>query len=314
MEQVLENGPWLIRLVPNILNTWTPNTHLKKDEITTAPVCVKLHNVPNVAFSKVGLSLITTKLGHLITFDAYTSAMCLNSWGCNTYVRAIIEVYYTYDLVDSLIVAIPFQNGSRHSLETNYIEYEWKPPRCDTCKIFDHTDEHCPKKPKTTTLTAITDDGLEVTQKGQGKHASKRQHIDGVRLTKPKPNYFNCPVGKSTNVHGEASTSQPKESVHTNTQLAAKKIMGNPWMAWLMMHRRMWRLLPRTPKKIGRISKKWSMRMPIAKGLDDCHMLIGISFASSACANSSGPPGATKKEQKNKEKPQESSKDEKKKG
>ncbi|GKE01531.1 hypothetical protein Tco_1389514, partial [Tanacetum coccineum] len=26
------------------------------------------------------------------------------------------------------------------------------------------------------------------------------------------------------NVHGEASTSQPKETVHTNTQLAAKKV------------------------------------------------------------------------------------------
>nr|GEY09647.1 RNA-directed DNA polymerase, eukaryota [Tanacetum cinerariifolium] len=67
-------------------------------------------------------------------------------------------------------------------------------------------------------------DGLEVTQKGKGKHASKRQHIDGVRLTKPKPNSFNRPVGKSTNVHAEASTSEPEESVHTSTQLAAKKM------------------------------------------------------------------------------------------
>ena len=63
MNQVLENGPWLIRLVPIMLNIWTPNTRLTKEEITTAPVWVKLHNVAIVSNSEVGLSLITTKLG-----------------------------------------------------------------------------------------------------------------------------------------------------------------------------------------------------------------------------------------------------------
>ncbi|GKF87422.1 zinc knuckle CX2CX4HX4C containing protein, partial [Tanacetum coccineum] len=72
MEQVFENGPWLIWLVPIILNTWTLNTRLKKDEINTAPVWIKLHNVPIVAFSEVELSLITTKLGCPIMLDAYT--------------------------------------------------------------------------------------------------------------------------------------------------------------------------------------------------------------------------------------------------
>ncbi|GKD77361.1 zinc knuckle CX2CX4HX4C containing protein, partial [Tanacetum coccineum] len=92
----------------------------------------------------------------------------------NTYVRALIEVSSTSALMDSLIVAIAFQNGSGHSLETIDIEYEWKPPRCETCKIFDHTDEHCPKKPKTTTPTPVTDDGfLEAYKKGKGHHASK---------------------------------------------------------------------------------------------------------------------------------------------
>ncbi|GJR18095.1 hypothetical protein Tco_0966622 [Tanacetum coccineum] len=77
--------------------------------------------------------------------DAYTSTMCLNLWGRNTYARTLIEVSSIYDLVESLIVAIPFQNGLGHSLKIVDIECEWQPPRCDTCKIFDHTDEHCPK-------------------------------------------------------------------------------------------------------------------------------------------------------------------------
>nr|GEV92067.1 hypothetical protein [Tanacetum cinerariifolium] len=41
MEQVLENSPWLIHLVPIILNIWMPNPRLKKDGVKTAPVWVE---------------------------------------------------------------------------------------------------------------------------------------------------------------------------------------------------------------------------------------------------------------------------------
>ncbi|GJU28023.1 zinc knuckle CX2CX4HX4C containing protein [Tanacetum coccineum] len=38
MDKVLEDGPWLIRTVPLILNVWNPNTDLKKAEVKKAPV------------------------------------------------------------------------------------------------------------------------------------------------------------------------------------------------------------------------------------------------------------------------------------
>ena len=63
MGHVLENGPWLICLVPIMFNIWMPNTRLTKEEITI------------VAYTKVGLSLITTKLGRPIMLDAYMSTM-----------------------------------------------------------------------------------------------------------------------------------------------------------------------------------------------------------------------------------------------
>nr|GEV32463.1 hypothetical protein [Tanacetum cinerariifolium] len=117
MEQVLENGSWLIRLVPIFLNIWTPNSVLKKDTITSAPIWVKLHHVPIVAFSKIRLSLITL----------YTSTMCQKSWGRNTYARALVEVLSLTALKDSHVVAIPFPNRKGHSLETVEVEYEWQP-------------------------------------------------------------------------------------------------------------------------------------------------------------------------------------------
>ncbi|GJW02760.1 hypothetical protein Tco_1561616 [Tanacetum coccineum] len=38
MEKVLESGPWLVRLVHLILNIWSPNAKLIKEEIRLAPV------------------------------------------------------------------------------------------------------------------------------------------------------------------------------------------------------------------------------------------------------------------------------------
>ncbi|GJX07984.1 reverse transcriptase domain, reverse transcriptase zinc-binding domain protein [Tanacetum coccineum] len=102
MESVLENGPWLIRLVPLFLNIWTPNTILKKEEIREAPVWIKLHHVPIVAYSEVRLSLITTQIGKPIMLDSYTSSMCLKSWGEKEYVRALIEVSSETELIEIL--------------------------------------------------------------------------------------------------------------------------------------------------------------------------------------------------------------------
>lgn len=31
------------------------------------------------------------------------------------------------------------------------VEYEWKQPKCNTCKVFGHTDDECPRKPRPST-------------------------------------------------------------------------------------------------------------------------------------------------------------------
>nr|GEX79056.1 hypothetical protein [Tanacetum cinerariifolium] len=107
MDSVLENSPWLIRMVPLILNVWCPNTDLKKAEVKKAPVWMKLHHVPIVAYSEVGLSLIAAQLGKPIMMDSYTSNMCVSSWGRSTYARILIEVSADADLKESLVIAIP---------------------------------------------------------------------------------------------------------------------------------------------------------------------------------------------------------------
>ncbi|GJV97270.1 zinc knuckle CX2CX4HX4C containing protein [Tanacetum coccineum] len=77
------------RLVENYVQN---DSDLHKAKIKKVPVWVKLHHVPIVAYSEVGLSLITTQIGKPIRLDAYTSNMCLQSWGRSAYARALIEV------------------------------------------------------------------------------------------------------------------------------------------------------------------------------------------------------------------------------
>ncbi|GJV69850.1 zinc knuckle CX2CX4HX4C containing protein [Tanacetum coccineum] len=216
MEQVLENGPWLIRMVPIMLNIWTPNTVLKKDTITSVPVWVKLHNVPIAAFTEVGLSIITSSLGKPIMLDSYTSTICQKSWGKNAYARVLIEVSSLSPLLDSVVVAVPFLDDTGYSFETVDVEYEWKPPRCDTCNIFDHVDSDCPKRIKVVVdADTSNDDGFtKVSRKrGKGKQTDKNRQVLGIKLTKPKSNLQYRPVvsAKPNSAAGESS------KTHANT-------------------------------------------------------------------------------------------------
>ncbi|GKD21964.1 zinc knuckle CX2CX4HX4C containing protein, partial [Tanacetum coccineum] len=107
MVKTLDAGPWFIRSMPIFLYEWSANTKLKKEEIKTVPVWVKFHNVPMVAFSKTGLSLITTQLGRPIMLDACTSDMCLDPWGHNSYAQVLVELSSECDVLESIVVAIP---------------------------------------------------------------------------------------------------------------------------------------------------------------------------------------------------------------
>ncbi|GJS82598.1 retrovirus-related pol polyprotein from transposon TNT 1-94 [Tanacetum coccineum] len=73
--------------------------------------------------------------------DAYTSTTCKKSWGKNDYARALIEISSMSPMMQEVIVAIPFTNGTGHSLEKVEVEYEWVPPRCEVSKTTDSGDK-----------------------------------------------------------------------------------------------------------------------------------------------------------------------------
>nr|GEV92978.1 reverse transcriptase domain-containing protein [Tanacetum cinerariifolium] len=68
MEKVMEGGPWRIKLVPIILKVWMPNTILKRENVSIVPLWVKMHNVPIVVYSKIGLDLISAKVASKVWY------------------------------------------------------------------------------------------------------------------------------------------------------------------------------------------------------------------------------------------------------
>nr|GEZ60149.1 hypothetical protein [Tanacetum cinerariifolium] len=53
-----------------------------------------------------------------------------------------------------------------HTMKKIDVEYEWQPPRCGSCKIYDHNDECGPTAVRAAKSTKAYDDGfVEVTRK-----------------------------------------------------------------------------------------------------------------------------------------------------
>ncbi|GJS49629.1 reverse transcriptase domain-containing protein [Tanacetum coccineum] len=86
-----------------------------------------------------------TKLGTPLMLDSYTSDMCMQSWGRSSYARVIIELRADVALKDNIVVAMPKITKEGHYTCNVHVEYEWKPPRCSSCKVFGHIHEECPK-------------------------------------------------------------------------------------------------------------------------------------------------------------------------
>nr|GEW18660.1 hypothetical protein [Tanacetum cinerariifolium] len=146
LDDMLENGPWFIRNNPLILKKWHPDENLLKEDVSIVSVWVKLYGVPIATFSEDGLSAIATKLGTPLMLDSYTSDM---------------EGHYTCNV---------------------RVEYEWKPPRCSSCKVFGHIHEECPKnkgvgEKKTVKKPSQTSRGVPVGPKIGFKPQKEYRHV-----------------------------------------------------------------------------------------------------------------------------------------
>ncbi|GJV53260.1 reverse transcriptase domain-containing protein [Tanacetum coccineum] len=233
MDQVLERGPWLIRNTPLILNKWSPNSSLKPDEVSKVPVWVKLYNVPVVAYSDDGLSLIATQIGKPIMLDAFTSSMCVDSWGRISFARALIEIHADSELKKEVRMAIPVDDdddGTDYTSEVIRVEYEWTPPHCLDCKLFGHNSRKCPKKvcePEVVDNSDKNNDGFTdvVNRKNKGNKVANqmpKNQIAGIQFHKPKLSFYR-PINKQVNDKQTKKKSAANDKASTSHSSGEKK-------------------------------------------------------------------------------------------
>nr|GEW41062.1 hypothetical protein [Tanacetum cinerariifolium] len=60
-------------------------------------------------------------------------------------VRVMIELQVDVELKDNIVMDMPKITRDGHYTCNVYVEYEWKPSRCSSCKVFGHIHEECSK-------------------------------------------------------------------------------------------------------------------------------------------------------------------------
>ncbi|XP_021979805.1 uncharacterized protein LOC110875921 [Helianthus annuus] len=159
--------------------------------------------------------MIATTIGVPKALDSYTSSMCLDMWGRNSYARALIEISAEKKLREEITLAIPEPDGEGFIKETMSVEFEWVPHRCGHCCVFGHSDDSCPHHPKSQHVArnntkagkqpVIDDDGYT------GVYGKKVARRVAFPINKPKPKFEYRPVTSSKSQDGangaSASTS-----------------------------------------------------------------------------------------------------------
>ncbi|GKD26968.1 retrovirus-related pol polyprotein from transposon TNT 1-94, partial [Tanacetum coccineum] len=67
------------------------------------------------------------------------------NYGRSSYARVMVELRADVELKDNIVMAMPEITREGHYTCNVRVEYEWKPPRCSSCKVFGHVHEECTK-------------------------------------------------------------------------------------------------------------------------------------------------------------------------
>ncbi|GJR24355.1 hypothetical protein Tco_0972882 [Tanacetum coccineum] len=146
---------------------------------------------------------------------------------------SLIATFIEADLVDVVTIGIPSLSKDDFTKETIRVEYEWRPPRCDTCKIFGHVHDYCPKKvvspPVVATSNVVTlnaektNDGFQTVGKKK-KRKGKSKSTNGGQFTGPS-------VKHNVRYKPKATTSAPKKGTtyvgYTSQSTPMLKTTGN---------------------------------------------------------------------------------------
>ncbi|KAJ6412575.1 hypothetical protein OIU84_005591 [Salix udensis] len=176
VQEVLDRGPWMFGGKSLVLQQWHPHFKFDRNQITTIPVWLRLRGLPFPLWTKAGLSLVASMVGRPLSCDEST-------FSCKRleYARVCVEVDAAHPFVHNFELEIS-QSGDTVRVD---VEYEWKPSRCKTCKVYGH----CCKEVETQTVDVDeinpTVAGLERPQANTTEGQVSSAELDKLQNSNP---------------------------------------------------------------------------------------------------------------------------------
>ncbi|GAV76515.1 DUF4283 domain-containing protein [Cephalotus follicularis] len=160
---ILDNGPWDVWGVHLALRLWERDLPPISSGFTKIPVWVKLMNIPMEYWTVMGLSHLASVLGTPLHMDPATASKQMISFA-----RICVEM-----LADKAFPDVIKAKRKGGAIVEVRVEYSWKTPICDRCKVFDHSTRACPVRtpslPKALVTNCSTDPEGWVAVKAKGK-------------------------------------------------------------------------------------------------------------------------------------------------
>ncbi|KAJ6422489.1 hypothetical protein OIU84_027449 [Salix udensis] len=177
LQGVLEQGPWLFGGKHLILQQWNPRFQFDASQIKTLPVWIRLRGLPLPLWTTKGLSLVDSMVGKPLSCDEATHR-------CSRleYARICVEIDAEMAYVHKFEVVTPL------SLQpiTIHVDYEWKPARCNTCKVFGHSCGETVEKARLATMLAADKTPTQAMQNlGHNEEADANKKPESKDETRP---------------------------------------------------------------------------------------------------------------------------------
>ncbi|XP_074271324.1 uncharacterized protein LOC141595259 [Silene latifolia] len=131
-EKVLQSGYYMFDNKPLIVKEGVKDMEMKKDDVSSVPAWIRLHNLPLKFWGK-GLPKIASLVGNYVKSDVATEERTRLG-----YARVMVQMEVDQKLPGN----IEFKD-EKEVVNKVVVEYEWKPIRCTKCKGMGHDKEQC---------------------------------------------------------------------------------------------------------------------------------------------------------------------------
>ncbi|GKC07964.1 ATPase, F1/V1/A1 complex, alpha/beta subunit [Tanacetum coccineum] len=95
-----------------------------------------------------GISAIASSIGKPLIMDSMAANMCKQGFGRIDYARVLVEIDASKGFRDVIELMYKDKLNNYKGVKKVKVEYSWKPPVCDFCKVFRHLENGCTSKPR----------------------------------------------------------------------------------------------------------------------------------------------------------------------